>query len=373
MRWQCYCPLRCGLSAAPAGETPEAAWSCHVGLFLRFHFCKATRLNILVTGGAGYVGSHACKALAARGHVPITYDNLSRGNHWAVKWGPFEKGDIADLRQIRMVLEKYQPSALMHFAAYAYVGESVEQPLLYYRNNFADTVTLLQAVVDFRRMPVVFSSSCATYGVPERVPITENHPQHPINAYGYSKLFVERVLADLTVACGLPWIALRYFNAAGADPDGEIGEAHDPETHLIPLVLAAARTGAPVRIFGKDYDTPDGTCVRDYVHVSDIADAHVRALDYLLEGGSSCALNLANARGYSIKEVIAVAEKVCRGTVPLEIVGRRPGDPPILIGDAALARVVLGWRPVHSDLETQIRHAWNWIERGDITQSLPTC
>jgi UDP-arabinose 4-epimerase len=334
------------------------------------HFCKATRVNILVTGGAGYVGSHACKALAARGYVPITYDNLSRGNRWAVKWGPLEKGDIADVGQVRTVLEKYRPSAVMHFAAYAYVGESVEQPLLYYRNNFIDTVTLLQAVVDFRRMPVVFSSSCATYGVPERVPITENHPQHPINAYGHSKLFVERLLADLNVACGLPWIALRYFNAAGADPDGEIGEAHDPETHLIPLVLAAARTGAPVRIFGEDYDTSDGTCVRDYVHVTDIADAHVQALDYLLKGGDSCALNLANKRGYSIKEVIAAAERVCGGAVPLEIAKRRAGDPPVLVGDASLARVVLGWKPVHSDLDTQIRHAWNWLKQRDMTQSV---
>jgi UDP-glucose-4-epimerase GalE len=290
-----------------------------------------------------------------------------------VKWGPFEKGDIADERQVRTVLEKYRPSALMHFAAYAYVGESVEQPLLYYRNNFANTVTLLQAIVDFRGMPVVFSSSCATYGIPERVPITEKHPLQPINPYGRSKLFVERLLADLEVACGLPWIALRYFNAAGADPDGEVGESHDPETHLIPLVLTAARTGTPIRIFGEDYDTPDGTCVRDYVHVSDIADAHVRALDYLLKGGDSCALNLANSRGYSIKEVIAVAEKVCGRTVPLEIVGRRPGDPPILIGDAGLARVVLDWRPVHSDLETQIRHAWNWLKHGDMTQSVSAC
>lgn len=317
-----------------------------------------------MTGGAGYVGSHACKALAARGHSPITYDNLLRGNRWAVKWGPFETGDISDAQQVRIVLEKYRPSALMHFAAYAYVGESVEQPLLYYRNNFVGTLVLLRTVVDFRHIPVVFSSTCATYGVPERVPIKENHPQRPINAYGQSKLFVERLLADLNVAYGLPWIALRYFKAAGADPDGEIGESHDPETHLITLVLAAARTGAPVRIFGEDYDTLDGTCVRDYVHVCDIADAHVRALDYLLKGGDSCALNLANSRGYSIKEVIRMAEKVCGRNVPWETVGRRPGDPPILIGDAGRARAVLDWRPIYSDLETQIRDAWNWITNG---------
>lgn len=317
-----------------------------------------------MTGGAGYVGSHACKALAARGHLPITYDNLSRGNRWAVKWGPFEKGDIADTQQVRMVLEKYRPSALMHFAAYAYVGKSVEQPLLYYRNNFVGTLVLLQAVIDFRRMPVVFSSSCATYGIPERVPITENHPQRPINAYGHSKLFVERLLADLEIAHGLPWIALRYFNAAGGDPDGEIGEAHDPETHLIPLVLAAAHRQASVCVFGEDYNTLDGTCVRDYIHVSDLAEAHVRALDYLLQGGNSCAINLANSRGYSIKEVIAVAERVCGRTIPVRTVKRRPGDPPILVGDAGRARAVLGWRPVHSELETQIRDAWNWMNKG---------
>src|SRR6266568_6476010 len=239
------------------------------------------RLNILVTGGAGYIGSHACKALAAAGYVPIAYDNLSRGNRWAVKRGPLEQGDIADPARVRAVLEKYRPAALMHFAAYAYVGESVEQPLLYYKNNFAGTAALLQTVLGFRTIPVVFSSSCASYGVPERVPIPEDHPQRPINPYGYSKLFIERMLADLNVASGLPWIALRYFNAAGADPDGQIGEAHDPETHLTPLVLAAALTGVPVRIFGNDYETPDGTCIRDYIHVSDIADAHLRALEHL--------------------------------------------------------------------------------------------
>ena len=319
-------------------------------------------MNILVTGGAGYIGSHACKALAAKGYVPITYDNLSRGNVWAVKWGPFEHGDIADWQQLRAVLEKYRPRALMHFAAYAYVGESVEQPLLYYGNNFAGTAVLLQTVVDYQCIPVVFSSSCATYGVPERVPITEDDPQRPINPYGYSKLFVERMLADLNVACCLPWIALRYFNAAGADPRGEIGEAHDPETHLIPLVLAAARTGAPVRIFGNDYDTVDGSCVRDYIHVSDIADAHVLALEYLLNGGNSCALNLANARGYSVKEVIAAAETVCGRTISSEIVARRTGDPPVLIGDAHRAHVLLGWKPLRSDLKMQIADAWKWMK-----------
>jgi UDP-arabinose 4-epimerase len=318
-------------------------------------------LNILVTGGAGYVGSHACKALAAKGYVPITYDNLSRGNLWAVKWGPLEKGELADVQQVQAVLEKYRPIALMHFAAYAYVGESVEQPLLYYGNNFAGTAALLRAVVNYGCIPIVFSSTCATYGVPECVPISEDHPQRPINPYGHSKLFVERMLADLNVACGLPWIALRYFNAAGADPDGQIGEAHDPETHLIPLVLAAARTGVTVRIFGDDYETPDGTCIRDYIHVCDIADAHVRALDHLRTGGRSCALNLANERGYSVKEVIAAAEKVGGRSISSEIAPRRTGDPPILIGDASRAHALLSWSPARSSLEIQIRDAWNWM------------
>jgi UDP-glucose-4-epimerase GalE len=213
----------------------------------------------------------------------------------------------------------------MHFAAFAYVGESIEQPLLYYGNNFAGTAALLQTMVDYHCVPLVFSSTCATYGIPERIPIAEEHPQCPINPYGRSKLFVERMLADLSAACGLSWIALRYFNAAGADPHGEIGEAHNPETHLIPLVLAAARSGASVRIFGDDYDTPDGSCVRDYIHVSDIADAHVQALEYLINGGNSCALNLANARGYSVKEVIAAAERVCGCAIRSEVAARRAG------------------------------------------------
>jgi UDP-glucose-4-epimerase GalE len=318
-------------------------------------------LNILVTGGAGYIGSHVCKALATAGYLPIAYDNLCRGHRWAVKWGPLEEGDIADPVRVRVVLDKYQPAALMHFAAYAYVGESVAQPVLYYQNNFAGTAALLRGLLGFRIIPVVFSSSCATYGVPERIPITEDHPQRPINPYGRSKLFVENMLTDLNVAFGLPWMAFRYFNAAGADPDGEIGEVHDPETHLVPLILSAARGGPPVRILGNDYDTPDGTCVRDYIHVSDIADAHVLGLTHLLAGGKSSALNLANSRGYSVKEVIEVVERVCGCTIPWEFSARRPGDAPVLIGDAALAHKLLGWKPTRSRLETQIQDAWNWL------------
>jgi UDP-glucose-4-epimerase GalE len=319
------------------------------------------RLNILVTGGAGFIGSHACKTLAAKGYVPITYDNLSRGHREAVKWGPLEIGDIADGSRVRIVLEQYQPVAVMHFAAYAYVGESVENPLLYYRNNIAGSAALLQSLVDFKRLPFVFSSSCATYGIPESIPITEDHPQRPISPYGFTKLVVERMLADLGAAQQLRWVALRYFNAAGSDPDRDIGEMHEPETHLIPLILKAARSGIPVQIFGTDYQTPDGTCIRDYVHVNDIADAHVRALDYLLSGGESCALNLANARGYSITEVIAAAQQVCGRVIPVKFVARRAGDPPALVGSAERAHALLGWSPARSHLDVQIDDAWKWV------------
>jgi UDP-glucose-4-epimerase GalE len=324
-----------------------------------------TLLNILVTGGAGYIGSHACKALAVSGFNPVTYDNLSRGNRWSVKWGPLEEGDIFDAKRVRATIEKYKPIALMHFAAYAYVGESVQNPILYYRNNFSSTANLLEVLLEFGRIPVVFSSSCATYGVPSRIPITEDQPQTPINPYGRSKLFVERLLEDLGVAFGLPWIALRYFNAAGADPDGEIGEAHDPETHLIPLAVAAARTGGKIRVFGSDYDTPDGTCVRDFVHVSDIAAAHVRALEYLLRGGQSCALNLANARGYSVNEVIATAARICGRPIQVELSPRRPGDPSVLVGAPGRAQELLGWKPVLSELDVQIADALNWMEKRE--------
>ena len=318
-------------------------------------------MKILVTGGAGYIGSHACKGLAANGFEPIVYDNLSRGNRWAVKFGPLEVGDLGDTVRLQAVLEKYRPEALMHFAAFAYVGESVANPLQYYRNNIGETTSLLQAIVDFQPMPVVFSSTCATYGVPDVIPIPEGHPQRPINPYGYSKLVVERLLADLDIAHNLRSVSLRYFNAAGADPDGEIGEAHDPEPHLIPLVLAAARDGTSVKVFGDDYDTADGTCIRDYVHVFDIADAHVRALKYLIEGGKSCALNLANERGYSVREVIAMAERVTGKPIRVEIAPRRPGDPAVLVGSSERAGDLLGWKPARSELVVQVQDAWNWM------------
>lgn len=318
-------------------------------------------LKILVTGGAGYIGSHTCKVLTRHGFEPVVYDNLSRGNRWAAQFGMFELGDIGDATRVRSVLEKYRPSALIHFAGYAYVGESVATPLLYYRNNIGETASLLQALIDFTPAPVVFSSSCATYGVPDRLPISEDHPQRPINPYGYSKLVVERMLGDLDAAHGLRSVSLRYFNAAGADPEAEIGEAHEPETHLIPLVLAAARDGTAIKVFGNDYDTADGTCIRDYVHVLDIADAHVRALRYLIDGGTTCAVNLANERGYSVLEVVATAERVTGKSIQVELMPRRLGDPAILIGAPEKARRLLGWKPERCDLEVQIRDAWRWM------------
>jgi UDP-arabinose 4-epimerase len=245
--------------------------------------------------------------------------------------------------------------------------------LLYYRNNIGETISLLQTIVDYQSMPVVFSSTCATYGVPDVIPIPDDHPQRPINPYGYSKLVIERLLADLDIAHQLRSVSLRYFNAAGADPDGEIGEAHDPESHLIPLVLAAARHGTSVKVFGDDYDTADGTCIRDYIHVFDIADAHVQALKYLMKGGKSCALNLANARGYSVREVIATAEQVTGKSILVELTPRRTGDPAALIGSAERARDLLGWKPTRSDLTAQIRDAWNWMTREvDVASELPS-
>jgi UDP-glucose-4-epimerase GalE len=325
--------------------------------------------KILVTGGAGYIGSHACKALARLGFEPVVYDNLSRGNRWAVRFGPFEQGDIADTDRALAALTRHEPAAVMHFAAYAYVGESVADPLSYYGNNVAGSAALLRAVLDYGPVPVVFSSSCATYGVPDRLPITEDQPQRPINPYGYSKLVVERMLSDLDASHGLRSVALRYFNAAGGDPEGEIGEAHDPETHLIPLVLAAARDGTAVKVFGADYPTADGTCVRDYVHVLDIADAHVRALNYLLGGGASCAINLANERGYSVMDVVKTAERVTGRTIRVDFAPRRPGDPAVLIGAPERARAVLGWKPERSDLDAQMEDAWSWMMRLEASEA----
>ena len=322
------------------------------------------RVRVLVTGGAGYIGSHVCKALAAAGFEPIVFDNLSRGSRSTVKWGPIEIGDTGDVTRVRDVLKTYRPEAVMHLAAFTMVDESVENPLLYYRNNIGGTQSLLEAMIGVQEVPVVFSSTCAIYGAPFAAEIDEDHPQQPLSPYGFSKLACERMLADLGVAHGLRSISLRYFNVAGADPDGEIGDRQGLEAHLIPRVLTAARDDIPIKIFGDDYDTPDGTCVRDYIHVSDIADAHVRALAFLLKGGAGQSLNLANARGYSVKEVIATAERVCNKPIRVEIAPRRAGDAAMMVGDARRAQQTLGWSPRRSQLESQIRDSWNWKTRS---------
>jgi UDP-glucose-4-epimerase GalE len=316
---------------------------------------------ILVTGGAGFIGSHTCKALARSGFLPVAYDNLSRGRRDVVKWGPLFVADIRDSDKLATAFKLYRPAAVLHFAAYAYVGESVENPLLYYDNNVTGSIELVRAILSYGRVPLVFSSSCATYGLPALLPISEDHQQRPINPYGSTKLCVEQLIRDVGNARKMPWVSLRYFNASGADPDGEIGEAHDPETHLIPLALESALTGEPLKIFGTDYDTPDGTCVRDYVHVADLANAHILAVRHLLDGGASCALNLANSRGHSVWEVVAAAEAICGKNIPRVQLPRRPGDPPALTGSAQRARQILDCKPERSTLEEQIIDARNWI------------
>lgn len=321
--------------------------------------------NVLVTGGAGYIGSHACKALARAGYKPIVYDNLSFGHEWAVKWGPLERGDILDRTRLDEVIAKHRPAAVVHFAAFAYVGESVTDPGKYYRNNVVGSLTLLEAMRDANVGRIVFSSTCATYGIPDTLPIDENSPQRPINPYGASKLMVERVLADFGDAHGLTWTALRYFNAAGADLDGQIGEDHDPETHLIPLVLDAASGRRPhVTVFGTDYDTHDGTCARDYIHVADLADAHVLALQNLEAGAPSGPFNLGNGQGFTVREVIDAVEKVTELKVPVVLGARRAGDPASLVSDATRAQTILGWQPKIADLEAIVRSAWAWHQRG---------
>lgn len=320
--------------------------------------------NILVTGGAGYIGSHACKALAKAGYTPIAYDNLVYGHSWAVRWGPLEKGDIADKSRLDKIISRYKPEAVMHFAAYAYARESVQNPGKYYRNNVAGSSILLETVLDHDIDKFIFSSSCAIYGMPEVLPIPETHTQRPINPYGSSKLMVERMLRDLDVAHGIRSVSLRYFNVAGADIDAEIGEDHNPETHLIPLVLDTALGRRPsIAIYGDDYPTPDGTCIRDYIHVADLVDAHILGLMYLEKGGKTACYNLGNGQGFSVNEVIETARRVPGKEIPTVLSPRQAGDAPVLIADARLAMKNLGWSPKYPALETQIMHAWEWHQR----------
>jgi UDP-arabinose 4-epimerase len=318
-------------------------------------------MSILIVGGAGYIGSQTAKLVAAAGHLPVVFDNLVYGHRWAVKWCPLVEGDLADPAAIRRALEAHAVTAVIHFAAYAYVGESMTDPGKYFRNNVAGTINLLDAMVAAGVRDVVFSSTCATYGEPERVPIAEDHPQRPVSPYGESKLAVERMLRWYGQAHGLRYAALRYFNAAGADPDGELGEDHAPETHLIPLAIAAAEgRGGPLSLFGTDYPTPDGTAVRDYIHVADLAEAHLAALAALAGGAPALHLNLGTGRGSSVREVIAAVETATGRPVPLEEVARRAGDPPVLVADARQAGRQLGWKPRYSDLGTVIAHAVRW-------------
>ncbi|MFI4988480.1 MAG: UDP-glucose 4-epimerase GalE [Alphaproteobacteria bacterium] len=321
-------------------------------------------MKILVTGGAGYIGSHAAKALAARGMTPVVYDNLSRGHRWAAKWGPLEEGDVLDGARLDAVLARHRPHAVMHFAALSLVEESVRDPGLYRRNNVEGTASLLDAMARARVGIMVFSSTCATYGIPEAVPIDEAAAQRPINPYGEGKLAIEAALRARGAAGGLAWTALRYFNAAGADPAGEIGEAHEPETHAIPSAIAAALGRAPAfNLYGTDYPTPDGTAIRDYIHVSDLAEAHIAALEYLLAGGASDAFNLGTGSGVSVRQVIAAVEAAAGCRLPVREAPRRAGDPAILVADPAKAARVLGWRARMSDIGTLVKTAFDWHAR----------
>ena len=323
-----------------------------------------TPVPILVTGGAGYVGSHACKALSENGFLPITVDNLVYGHEWAVKWGPLVRGDISDRAVLDHVFSTYKPAAVLHFAAFAYVGESVISPDKYYRNNVAGTITLLDAVRDHGCSRLVFSSTCATYGIPHKIPIKEDHEQKPINPYGWSKLMIEQILRDYEKAYGLHHAILRYFNAAGADPEGEIGEDHDPETHLIPLtILAALGQRKYIEIYGTDYPTHDGTAIRDYIHVTDLANVHVRALQHLVQGKGSLCLNVGTGSGHSVRDVIKAVESASKLEVPTTESARREGDPPVLVAEPDEAFKILSWQPRHSDIHTIVDSAFRWHNR----------
>ncbi len=320
--------------------------------------------NVLVVGGAGYIGSHTCKELQTRGYNPIVFDNLIYGHKEFVQWGEFVLGDLNDIEQIRLVFKKYKIDAVMHFAAFAYVGESVEEPKKYYGNNVIATVNLLNVMLEFNVKYFIFSSTCATYGNPEYLPIDEKHPQNPINPYGMSKLMVENILKDYTNAYSFKFVSLRYFNASGCDPECEIGENHNPETHLIPLILdAAIGKRENIKVFGTDYDTRDGSAIRDYIHVLDLAQAHILALEYLFSGNDSEIFNLGNGQGFSVKEVIECAKKVTNEDFKVVYTDRRAGDPASLIGSSKKIISKLNWEPKFNKLEDIIKTAWDWHKK----------
>lgn len=323
-------------------------------------------MAILVCGGAGYIGSHINKQLHKEGYDTIVFDNLIYGHKEAVKWGKLVVGDLKNVDEIEAVFKNNQIDAVFHFAAYAYVGESVEHPEKYYYNNVANTLNLLHVMIKYGCNRIIFSSTCATYGEPEKVPITEDMPQNPINPYGATKLMVERIFQDYHKAYGLQYVVLRYFNAAGADPDGEIGESHNPETHIIPLVLDAASGKRPdIKVFGTDYDTPDGSCIRDYIHVYDLATAHLLALHHLEAGKESQFFNLGNEKGTSVLEVVDSVKRVTRRNLKVTLTDRRPGDPAKLVGSSQKAQEVLGWKPIYGDIDVIVEHAWKWHEKAE--------
>lgn len=323
-------------------------------------------MAILVCGGAGYIGSHINKQLNLEGYETIIFDNLIYGHREAVKWGTFVQGDLANIQDIEGVFSKYSIDAVFHFAAYAYVGESVMEPEKYYYNNVVNTLNLLKVMRKYGCNRIIFSSTCATYGEPRCVPITEGMAQSPINPYGMTKLTVERIFKDYQKAYGLQFVVLRYFNAAGADPDAEIGESHNPETHIIPLVLdAASGKREDIKVFGTDYPTPDGSCIRDYIHVTDLADAHLRALHYLEKGNKGDFFNLGNAIGTSVLEVVESVKRVTGRDFKVTLTDRRPGDPAKLVGSSEKARNILGWNPKYGDIDTIVAHAWKWHESAE--------
>jgi UDP-glucose-4-epimerase GalE len=320
----------------------------------------AENRRVLITGGAGYIGSHTCKALSRAGYDVVVLDNLATGHRAAVRYGTLVEADIADIQTVRSTLRRYEVSAVMHFAASLDVGESVRRPALYYRNNVAGALSVLEAMAGESVRRFVFSSTCATYGEPIETPISESHPQRPINSYGETKLAIERALPHFERAYGMRWAALRYFNAAGADPEGELGEDHSPEIHLIPRAIAAVSGGQHLEVFGDDYPTPDGTCLRDYIHVSDLADAHVKALETITATDSSVAYNLGTGRPHSVRQVIDTVGQVAGRNVPWKLGVRRPGDPAVLCAAASKAQAELRWTPRMPELETIVRTAWEW-------------
>lgn len=321
-------------------------------------------MKILIVGGAGYIGSHMVKMLVDLGHTVITFDNLSSGFRDAVLGGVFVEGDLADLSALDKLFGEHKPEAVMHFASYIQVGESVRHPDKYYLNNLTNTLNLLNTMVKYDVKNFIFSSTAAVFGEPEYIPIDERHATNPLNPYGRTKLMVEQALVDYERAYGLKSVCLRYFNAAGADPSGLLGERHEPETHLIPLVLQAiSGKRDAISVFGRDYDTPDGTCIRDYIHIVDLCSAHLLALTKLMQDGISMRFNLGNGAGFSVQEVISAAQKVTGRTIKVIEAARREGDPGRLVADSALARKELGWTPIYADLESIIEHAWKWETR----------